>query len=179
MHRPCVRHLAVLGAFALIGAVPAAACGSEALSPLPIETPTQSAPATPTQLPPATPSQPAVAAPSVWRPPVTIPSPSTKPATPQLTPTQTQSSTCWGAIRYDLDLLNTELALVRPMCFKTGGVLRLQGIGPGLVTAEPAALVVQSYEAAVVDIAFIRPGTVTVTIPQDEQIYTITVVVNA
>ena len=28
-----------------------------------------------------------------------------------------------------------------------------------------------------VDIAFVRPGTVTVTIPQDEQTYTITVVV--
>ena len=35
----------------------------------------------------------------------------------------------------------------------------------------------QSYEAGVVDLRFVRPGTVTVTIPQDEQTYTITVVV--
>lgn len=178
MHRPGARHLAALGVFVLVGVAPAAACGSSALSPLPIETPTQPAPATATQPPSATPGRTAVAAPRASMPPAT-PSPSTRPASPQPKPTQTHTSTCWGAIRYDLDLQNTELALVRPMCFKTGGVLRLQGIGPGLVTAEPATLVIQSYEAAVVDIAFIRPGTVTVTIPQDEQVYTITVVVNA
>jgi hypothetical protein len=35
----------------------------------------------------------------------------------------------------------------------------------------------QNYEAGVVDLRFVRPGTVTVSIPQDEQTYTITVVV--
>jgi hypothetical protein len=63
------------------------------------------------------------------------------------------------------------------MCFHTGGVLRLQGIGPGLVTATPTALVSQNYEAGVVDLRFIEDGTVTVTIPQDEKTYTIKVVV--
>jgi hypothetical protein len=82
-----------------------------------------------------------------------------------------------GTIRYDLDLRETELALVRSMCFHVGAILRLQGIGPGLVTAEPESLVTRSYEAGVQDIRFVRPGTVTVTIPQEEQTHTITVVV--
>ena len=82
-----------------------------------------------------------------------------------------------GAIRYDLDLQNTELALLTSMCFATGAVLRVQGIGPGELTAEPADLVSQQYEGGVVDIRFVRPGTVTVTIPQNGQTYTITVVV--
>jgi hypothetical protein len=69
------------------------------------------------------------------------------------------------------------LDLVKSMCFRNGGILRLQGIGPGLVTAAPANLVSQSYEGGVVDLRFIRPGTVNVSIPQDEQTYTIAVVV--
>jgi hypothetical protein len=93
-------------------------------------------------------------------------------------PTSTQpTGTCYGAVRHDLDLRNTVLDLVKSMCFHTGGVLRLQGIGPGLVTTAPGSLVSSSYEGGVVDLRFIRPGTVTVTIPQDEQTYTITVVV--
>jgi hypothetical protein len=80
-------------------------------------------------------------------------------------------------VRYDLDLRNTVLDLVRSMCFHTGGILRLQGIGPGLVTSQPTSVVSQSYEAGVVDLRFIRAGTATVTIPQNEQTHTITVVV--
>ena len=45
------------------------------------------------------------------------------------------------------------------------------------MTAEPAELVSQSYEAGVVDIRFVRPGTVLVTIPQEDRTYPITVVV--
>ncbi|MEU8616155.1 hypothetical protein AB0C29_50050 [Actinoplanes sp. NPDC048791] len=93
-------------------------------------------------------------------------------------PTSTQpTATCYGAVRHDLDLHNTVLDLIKSMCFHTGGVLRLQGIGPGLVTAVPGSLVSRNYEAGVVDLRFVRPGTVTVRIPQDEQTYTITVVV--
>jgi hypothetical protein len=82
-----------------------------------------------------------------------------------------------GAIRYDLDLRATELALIRSMCFQVGAILRLQGTGPGLVTAEPESLVTQNYAAGVEDIHFVRVGTVTVTIPREEQTYLITVVV--
>jgi hypothetical protein len=102
----------------------------------------------------------------------------TKPAPPRPTATAAES-TCYGAVRHDLDLQNTELALIKSMCFHTGGTLRLHSIGPGLVTATPGSLVSSSYEAAVVDLRFLRPGTVTVTIPQDSQTYTIEVVVRS
>ncbi|MEU4222501.1 hypothetical protein [Actinoplanes sp. NPDC026623] len=80
-------------------------------------------------------------------------------------------------MRYSLDLQSTEIELIRSMCFHIGGTLRLQGIGPGLVTATPERLVSQSYEAGVVDVRFVRAGTVTVTVPQEEQTYEIMVVV--
>ena len=42
-----------------------------------------------------------------------------------------------------------------------------------------AELVAYTYEAAVVRLRFLRPGTVTVTIPRDDKVHTITVVVIA
>lgn len=163
MHRRSIHHLATVGALALTVVAVTAACSPDTVSPLPIQTPSQTLAATPSaSSPPATP-------PPASQPP--------KPAkTPSPQPTASNSS-CMGAIRYDLDLQNTELALLKSMCFATGAVLRVQGIGPGELSAEPADLVSQQYEAGVVDIRFVRPGTVTVTIPQPEQTYTITVVV--
>jgi hypothetical protein len=115
-------------------------------------------------------------------PPATAPTPaaptSAAPTPTPAAPTATgPPSSCQGAVRYDLDLADTELALIESLCFATGAVLRLQGIGPGLVTAEPAELVSSSYAAGVVDLRFVRPGTVLVGIPRDEQTYQITVVV--
>jgi hypothetical protein len=156
-----------------MAAAPLAACGADPLSPLPVQA---AAPATTASAPPSTVARPGnspprvAASPAAGNPGHTT----TKPAQP---PTTKPTSTCYGAVRHDLDLQNTELALVRAMCFRVGGVLRLQGIGPGLVTAEPASLVSQNYEAGVVDLRFVRTGTVTVSIPQDEQTYPITVVV--
>jgi hypothetical protein len=92
-------------------------------------------------------------------------------------PVDSSSDNCLGAVRYTLDLQSTELEMIKSMCFHTGGTLRLQGIGPGLVTATPEDLVSQHYEAGVVDLRLVRAGTVTVTIPQDERTYEITVVV--
>ena len=80
-------------------------------------------------------------------------------------------------MRYDLVLAETELALLKSLCFATGGVLRIRGIGPGQVTVDREELVSRSYEAGVVDIRFVRAGTVVVTIPQDGRTYPITVVV--
>lgn len=80
-------------------------------------------------------------------------------------------------MRYDLPLAETEIELLKSLCFATGAVLRIQGIGPGLVTVDRPDLVSQHYEAGVVDIRFVRPGTVAVTIPKDGREHTITVVV--
>ncbi|MCW6003384.1 hypothetical protein K1W54_02130 [Micromonospora sp. CPCC 205371] len=126
----------------------------------------------------ASPSGPAVARPG--RPPVP-PDRSTQGATAAVEPTPAGSvtPTCRGAVRHDVDVSGDEPVPDRWMCFQTGGVLRLRGIGPGLVTADPRELVDMNYEAAVQDIAFLHPGTVTVTITRGERIDVITVVVNA
>lgn len=170
MHRPSIRHLTAVGALALIAVLPAAACGSEPVSPLPIQAGT------------ATPGQPVSPSVAQSTPPANAPPQGQNPPAGQRPKTSTPrptgaTSTCKGAIRYTVDLQNTELALLKSMCFATGAVLRLQSIGPGLVTVTPASLVSQSYEAGVVDIRLVRKGTITVNIPQDEQTYTVTVVI--
>jgi hypothetical protein len=175
------RHIAAAGALALIATVPMAACGAHSVSPLPVQAADDDRATTPSQAPSTDPrasspvgsSPPRLAEPPAGAVPAKT---TTKPAPPK--PTSTRSiSSCLGAVRYDLDLRNTVLDLVKSMCFHTGGVLRLQGIGPGLVTATPETLRAYSYEAGVVDLRFLRSGTVTVTIPQDGQTHTITVVV--
>ena len=188
-HTP-FRHLAAVGAVALLATSSLVACGGRPISPRPA-TSASAAASVNTGLggPGVAPSGALSVAPSVQsgvepgtaRQP-TRPVPTrTRSRTPGPAPSPPVStgptSTCLGAVRYDLDLNTTELALVKSMCFHTGGVLRLQGIGPGLVTSEPAALVSQSYAGGVVDIRFVRAGTVTVTIPREDQTYTITVVV--
>ncbi|MBB5873994.1 hypothetical protein F4553_007428 [Allocatelliglobosispora scoriae] len=146
------RVLAVLLVLAVAG------CGSDLVSPLPVAAPGPS--------------------PSTVVTPGPAPSPSPSRPTPtRARPSPSARSACWGAIQHDLDLRTTELALVRSMCFAVGGILRVQGIGPGELTVEPERLVSSNYEAGVVDIRFVRPGTVTVTIPQQGRLYPITVVV--
>jgi hypothetical protein len=173
------RHIAAASALALIVLTPLAACGDPSVSPRPARADGVGAAATPSvSAPSASPGSGVARQPAGHGPEKTTggKSQTTKPTIPK--PTSTKSTgTCYGAVRHDLDLRNTVLDLVKSMCFHTGGVLRLQGIGPGLVTTAPADLVSQSYEGGVVDLRFVRPGTVTVSIPQDEQTYTITVVV--
>ena len=182
MRHPKLRHIAAAGALALSATLPLAACGAPSASPRPVQVAESEPSAIAGQTPTATSgasSPSATAQPGAARPP-SLPKPAktSKAASPRPTATKPTGS-CYGAIRYDLDLQNTVLDLVTSMCFHTGGVLRLQGIGPGLVTATPTSLVSSSYEAGVVDVRFVRAGTVTVTIPQDEQTYTITVVVRS
>ncbi|BCL16876.1 hypothetical protein GCM10017556_46150 [Micromonospora sagamiensis] len=158
-----------------------AACGGDVpVSPLPVQPPSAVATRTPTppvtstpsaSPPPGTP----VVVPTSRRPaPVTSTSVRTPPATrsPSGLP-----GTCHGAVRYDLVLAETELALLTSLCFATGGVLRIIGIGPGEVTVDREDLVSRSYEGGVVDVRFVRPGTVVVRIPQGGTTYPITVVV--
>lgn len=176
-----IHSLAAVGVLAMIALAPLAACAGEPLNPLPVQA-VSAEPAAPqagTGLPS---SRPTTSASAAHSPPDTVASPAAR-RTERTQPTRTTTRksppprSCHGAIRYDLDLQNTVLDLIKSMCFRAGAVLRLQGIGPGLVTATPMSLVSQSYEAGVVDIRFVRPGTVTVTIPQEEQTHTITVVV--
>jgi hypothetical protein len=180
MRHPKLRHIAAAGALALSATIPLAACGAPSASPRPVQAAESSAAVSQTPATTSGAASPAgTAQPGTARPPNTPkPAKTTRPASPRPIAT-TPTGTCYGAIRHDLDLHNTVLDLQKSMCFHTGGVLRLQGIGPGLVTATPGALVSPSYEAGVQDLRFLRPGTVTVTIPLDEQTYTITVVVRS
>lgn len=169
-----IGHRTIVGALALTVVAQLAACGGDALAPLP----GQAAPAT-TSAPAPRPE-----ASASGESPATTTAPTTGAPRPARTRTRTagpapadSSGNCLGAVRYTLDLESTEIELIRSLCFHTGGTLRLQGIGPGLVTATPKRLVSQSYEAGIVDVRFVRAGTVTVTIPQDERTYEITVVV--
>ncbi|MEU0552182.1 hypothetical protein [Micromonospora sp. NPDC005979] len=161
----------------LAATVAVAACGADAVSPLPVQPP---GPTRSTPTPPATSATPAPSA-SPSRPPPTSgrpPAPPTPRGTPRTTPPPTAATpACQGAVRYDLPLAETEIELLRSLCFATGAVLRIQGIGPGLVTVDRPDLVSQQYEAGVVDVRFVRPGTVVVTIPKDGREHTITVVV--
>ncbi|MFG1917202.1 hypothetical protein [Micromonospora sp. NPDC048898] len=185
MSRVSLRRLVVV----LAATVGVAACGTDAVSPLPVQ-PAGPSPSTPTPAatattPAATTSALPVPAGSPSRPPptgarpvATPPTPTRTRGTPRTTPPPTDATpACQGAVRYDLPLADTEIELLRSLCFATGAVLRIQGIGPGLVTVDRPELVSQQYEAGVVDVRFVRPGTVAVTIPKDGREHTITVVV--
>ncbi len=167
-----------------------AGCTAEPpVSPLPIEAATTSAvpslPATtmpasisPTASPPTSPPT----SPSASRRPAVAsrtggtatssPRPSRTPASPSTLP-----SSCQGAVVYTIDVATDELALARGLCLAVGAVLRIEHIGPGEVTTDSPDLVDQHYEAGVVEIRFVRPGTVVVTIPQNGRPYRVTVVV--
>jgi hypothetical protein len=151
----------------------ASGCAGEPLAPLPVQT---------TGPPAAAPGPSAAAARSPGTTTAAGTAPATRatgrparPVTPAAVPSD--ETACRGAVRYEIDLQQTVLDLITSLCFRAGGVLRLRGIGPGLVTATPADLVAQSYEAGVVDLRFLRPGTVTVRIPQEDRDHTIEVVV--
>jgi hypothetical protein len=166
-----IRHAAAAGALALV-----AACGAGPQTPLPIQAASAEPVVVATGSPPAASrsstgigTSPAVRSPAGAKP--------TKTRTPK--PGTTSDSPCFGAIQYDIDVPNTVLDLQQSMCFHTGGILRLKNIEPGLVESGPESVVSGSYEAGIETLRFIRPGTATVTIPQNDQIHTITVVVRA
>jgi hypothetical protein len=157
-----LRHLTMSAALTLTALASVAACGAEPVSPLPIEQLGSSAPATSPAPTPTT---------HVPRPRVTAPSPSGS-----ASPDVIRSPACLGAVVYTL-VAETELALVRSICLAVGGILRVEGTGPGTVSADPADKVSQFYEAGIVEVRFLSPGTITVSIDRDEQTYTIAVVV--
>ncbi|MET7807533.1 hypothetical protein [Micromonospora chersina] len=161
-----------LAALAVLAGTPA--CADRPVSPLPVRPPTPAASTVGAAAPPT----PAVPGTSTGTRPSRSPAPPrSRTARPPASASTPLPSACLGAVRYDLVPAETELALLKSLCFATGGVLRIRGIGPGLVTVDRADLVSRSYEAGVVDIRFVRTGTVVVTIPQDGRTYPITVVV--
>jgi hypothetical protein len=165
----------------LAASLAAAGCTVEpAVSPLPTEVASPAAPVVGSATPPRSASAgPASASPTVSprgasRPAVL--SRTTRPRDPEPT-TAASSSSCPGAVVHTIDLATDELALVPALCLGAGAVLRIENIGPGEVTTDSPDLVDQNYEAGVVEIRFLRAGTVVVTIPQAGEAYDIAVVV--
>jgi hypothetical protein len=178
------RRLAV--AVALVVAAPLAGCGGDRpVSPLPVRPPVPVAssadPSPSASAASATPTPPGPSAPPAAPPtsrPAPRPAPTTRtPAAPPAPSPSGLPAACQGAVRYELVLAETELALLPSLCFATGAVLVIRGIGPGEVTVDREDLVSRGYEAGVVDIRFVRPGTVAVLIPQGGATHTVTVVV--
>ncbi|MEH0825520.1 MULTISPECIES: hypothetical protein [unclassified Micromonospora] len=157
--------------------VAVAACGQTPVAPLPVRPPAPAAtPPTSAAPAPSSPPGPATLA-ATPRPPVPLPPAPTRSRGTRTPSPSPRSSACLGPVRYDLDLAETEVALLKSLCLAAGGVLRIQGIGPGEVTVDREDLVSRNYEAGVVDIRFLRAGTVGVTIPQGGESHTVTVVV--
>ena len=168
--------LCVLGA-----SLAAAGCTVEpAVSPLPTEAASAAVPVVSSATPPRSASGgPASASPTVSPRGAgrsAVPSRTPRPRVPDPT-TAASSSSCQGAVVHTIDLSTDELALVPALCLGVGAVLRVDNIGPGEVTTDSPDLVDQNYEAGVVEIRFLRAGTVVVTIPQAGQSYDIAVVV--
>ena len=116
----------------LAATVGVAACGADAVSPLPVQPP---GPTRSTPTPSATPESPSrpPPPPTSGRPAAAPPAPTRTRGTPRTTPPPTDATpACQGAVRYDLPLADTEIELLKSLCFATGAVLRIQGIGPGL-----------------------------------------------
>jgi hypothetical protein len=166
------RRLLVVGFAGLTATVNA--CAAPPVSPLPIQPSVAgpSATATASVSPSASPTRTPGRLPAA---PPTRPAPEPEPSQPE--PATSTTGSCYGAIRYDLHIQTTELALLPSMCFAVGAILAVRNIGPGELTVEPEELVSRSYEAAVEDIRFVRAGTVSVMIPQGDQTHTITVVI--
>lgn len=175
-----------LTAGVLAASLAVAGCAAESpVSPLPIEAatagavPSLSAGSSPSATPSATPPE-APSASLRQAAPSRIGGTATSSPRPNRTtpaPPSTLPSSCQGAVVYTIDVATEELALVRGLCLAVGAVLRIEHIGPGEVTTDSPDLVDQHYEAGIVEIRFVRPGTVVVTIPQDGRPYRVPVVV--
>ncbi len=178
------RRRLVAAAVALTVAAALPGCGGEPLAPLPVQAAGPASGAPVSRTPSVRPNEPATtagtppreAAPTTTRRPA--PAGTTTTRTRTTTPPAEDTSNCYGAgERREVNLQETVLDLLPPMCFHTGGTLRLYNAGPGEVTATPENLRTTRYAAAVHDVHFIRPGTVDVAVTTDGQTQVITVVV--
>lgn len=141
--------------------------GQQPVSPLPIEAgpaPTGPAPTTSASPPSVTPS-------AVPRP--------TRTVSPRPTRSRKSSlpSSCQGAVVVTIDTQSEELALVPSLCVAVGAELIVRGVGPGDVDVTPDKPVDGHYEGGVIQLRFLRRGTIIVTIPQNGKKYRIPVVV--
>jgi len=153
MRTRLVRHFTAIAALALTSVAAAAACSSAAVPPVTGQAPVTATPST------ATPST----------------------ATPSRTsPSATHSATgppaCMGAVIYKVDA-SIARSLERPVCIAVGGVVRVEKLGPGTLSASPSNRVSCWYEAGIHECRLIRTGTVTIHISRVPKVGPLTVLV--
>jgi hypothetical protein len=164
---------------ALLGTVAAAqltACAPAPVAPLPGQWPssTPAGAGSPSALPSGPPTRTSAAPPGaatrppVWQPPTQVPG--------SAEPTPALSPACLPPVIYPVDGSDPAL-LPRALCFEVAGILRVQNVGPGLLTAEPDERVARNYAAGVHDVRFLTAGTATVTIIREDGSQQITVLV--
>lgn len=81
-------------------------------------------------------------------------------------PTSTLPPACLPPDIYTVDG-SDPARLPRALCFEVAGVLRVQNVGPELLTAEPEERAAINYAAGVHDVRFLTAGTAIVTILRD------------
>ncbi|MEH1125356.1 hypothetical protein [Micromonospora sp. CPCC 206061] len=158
-----IAHLRRFPALAALGlaAMAAAACGSNPVQALPVQTPSASPSATPSSTPSAT-------APA---------GPTTKPAnSPKPGPINTgHSPPCLGAVEYRINVSDT--GPWPQLCIAVGGVLRIANLGPEGFSQSTPDKAECEYEGGVRMCRLVEPGTARFTIDNGHQVRTLTVVV--
>ena len=152
------------------------ACAPAPVSPLPGQWPslTPAGVVSPSAVLSGSPTRTSAAPPAAaTRPPVWQPPPQ---ASGSAEPTPALSPACLPPVIYPVDGSDPAL-LPRALCFEVAGILRVQNVGPGLLTAEPDERVARNYAAGVHDVRFLTAGTATVTIIREDGSQQITVLV--
>ena len=152
MYKTTARRLALI----LVAAAATTACGPVEVSPLGGTPTTNGSPTTSTTSTTASPTA------AGTTPPTTSAAPS-------------PSGTCVGST-FIIDGADSADS-PRSLCFTTGGVLRIENVFPGDVSADPSDRVGCSWEAGIATCRFLRAGSVTVRIAGQSPNRSITVVV--
>ena len=162
MRRPIPPRTVVYAVLALAMVAPVAACGDEPVFPLDADPPRTSVTA------------------SVPAPSPTTRGPTLRAATPRRTQTRTPSPTASPAcaVVFKVVKADDQLALLRPgFCTATGGVLRIEAMGPDGVTLEPSGIASTACDVGICEVFFANPGTVNVSIVRGTDFVEIPVVV--
>ena len=166
MHRPPYLSASAKTSLVLV-VMASSACGGGRVSPLDADPPRTSIPVS---LPASTPS----ATPTTPPPRINPPRRTTR----TRTPTPTGPTACTDAEIYTLPA-DADLAAVPSLCLGVGSVLRIEGAEADSVSVDLPENVAFSYEPEVVEVRFLYPGTVVVSIDRDGQSFPIAVVVRS
>ncbi len=156
------------------------ACSSGTVAPLPVRTASPTGSGAVGDVPVAATSSPGARVTSAPTRQDPDPKPSkVRTQRPQPTVEPANEPACLGAEIVEVEVDSQDLSFAETDCMKVGGVLRLRGIDPtaNMVSVTPESYVKRHYEAGVVDIRFIRKGTVEIEVRLDGNKYPLTRVI--